>query len=176
MKVLGQAPGGNDTLEAIFEAGAFVDLTGMKVMPLNPYTSVVLRSPEQRRLLNLTRTLPPLARKQSLVHHQPLILPVPFPQVFASSVSSDGSLEKGRDPGQEVESCPMVTRLHAAMGAGKCEALQRMSAVLKRTSVFAAMRQRYGVEADEIREVLEVVTDHMECAADSSDDDDDISE
>eukprot|EP00435_Cladocopium_sp_Y103_P011836 s4409_g3.t1 len=54
--VVGEAPGSNDTLEAHFQAGAFFDLSLMPASSMNPYTSVVLRSPEQRRLLNFTRT------------------------------------------------------------------------------------------------------------------------
>ncbi|CAK9042268.1 Hypothetical protein SCF082_LOCUS24335 [Durusdinium trenchii] len=159
--VLGQPPGSNDTLEALAEAGSFFDLTRMPAAWANPYTSVVLRCPEERRLLNFTRRLPPSARRQSFVSEKELSLPITFPQA---------SLAKA-----ELESCPVVTQLHAAAGAKRCEALRQMANIVQmhqRSAWSATFKQRYGVEVDEFREVLELLKEHQETNADGSEDDD----
>eukprot|EP00434_Breviolum_minutum_P035054 symbB.v1.2.031028.t1/scaffold3558.1/size54088/3 len=136
----------------------------------NPYTSVVVRSPEEKRFLNFTRRLPPTARRQSFVAQKELPLPVTFPQAL---VRPESEVE-------ELQSCAVCTTLHAAAGAQKrSQALQRMQSTLRqhqRSAWSAALKQRFGVEADEWREALEVVTDHLESGADVSDEDDDFSD
>lgn len=166
MEVPGQAPGSGDTLASM--ASHLFDLTSMPALPLNPYTSVVLRGTEGRRLLNLTRTLPPRARRQSYLHPSRMLLPVPFPQVFAPDISKDGVCGSERAEGEEVERATSLTQLHAAAGAGRCQALRCMANALRqhqRSAWAAAVRTRYDVEADEFRDVLEVVTDHLESSA-----------
>mmetsp|Transcript_757 Transcript_757/g.1654 ORF Transcript_757/g.1654 Transcript_757/m.1654 type:complete len:546 (-) Transcript_757:9-1646(-) len=168
--VLGEAPGSNDTLEAHLQAGAFFDLSLMPASSMNPYTSVVLRSPEQRRLLNFTRTLPPAARRQSFLSKD-LRLPVTFPQALVKPPSAE-----------ELEVASVCTTLHAAAGARKrCEALRRMADTLRqhqRSAWSAALKQRFGLETDELHEALELVTEQLESSADLSDEgtDDDVSE
>lgn len=163
--VLGEAPGSTDTLDAILKAGRFFDLSEMMASFTNPYTSVVVRSPEEKRFLNFTRRLPPTARQQSFVAQKELPLPVTFPQAL---VRPESEVE-------ELQSCAVCTTLHAAAGAQKrSQALQRMQSTLRqhqRSAWSAALKQRFGVEADEWREALEVVTDHLESGADVSDED-----
>jgi len=70
----------------------------------------------------------------------------------------------------------VATKLHAAACSGKCAALKQMrqSVAARRRSAFAGiLRDRYSVEADDFSDVLEVVTDHLECGAPDSDVDDD---
>ncbi|CAE8601629.1 unnamed protein product, partial [Polarella glacialis] len=188
--VNGQAPGSNDTMALL--APHLYDLSCMPVLPQNPYTSVVLRGVDPRRLFHLTSRLPPPARANSFVHPAALPLPVPFPQVFAPQVSRRGLLVPGpaeaplewptsgpgaqlRPSGEEVEACPVATQIHAMAGAGRCRALSRMAAAVKahmHSGWSGAVRTRYGLEVDDFREVLDTITDHLECsAADASDDD-----
>eukprot|EP00930_Biecheleria_cincta_P057960 TRINITY_DN43825_c0_g1_i1.p1 TRINITY_DN43825_c0_g1~~TRINITY_DN43825_c0_g1_i1.p1 ORF type:complete len:593 (+),score=89.56 TRINITY_DN43825_c0_g1_i1:176-1954(+) len=181
MPVVGEAPGSNDTLASL--APHLFDLTCMPALHTNPFTSVVLRGAHPRRLLNLTCRLPPPARQNSFVHPGMLPLPVPFPQAFGPAVSKRGVLmpEPTQEPcaprpsDQDVEVLPVATQLHAAAGAGRSGALRQMAAAARshRSSAWAcAVRARYGVEADEFRDVLETITDHLECSAASESDDD----
>lgn len=172
--VLGEAPGSNDTLEVHFQAGSFLDLSLMPASSMNPYTSVVLRSPEaeaSRRLLNFTRSLSPAARRQSFLSKE-LRLPVTFPQAL---VKPFAALE-------ELEVASLCTTLHAAAGARKrSEALRRMAETLRqhqRSAWSAALKQRFGLETDELHEALERVTEQLESSADLSDEDgdDDVSD
>merc|ERR1711924_218898 len=116
-------------------AQSFFDLTATKPLSSNPYTSLVLRGSEPRRLLQLCEELPPLARRFCFAHARALPLPVPFPQVFSEGVSSQGLLCQGsaraRAPDCEVEQCPTATQLHAAAQAGRCEALRIMARTVK---------------------------------------------
>ncbi|CAE7610293.1 unnamed protein product, partial [Symbiodinium sp. CCMP2456] len=101
-------------------------------------------------------------------HPSRMLLPVPFPQVFAPDVSKDGVIGSERAEGEEVERATSLTQLHAAAGAGRCQALRCMATALRqhqRSAWAAAVRTRYDVEADEFRDVLEVVTDHLESSA-----------
>mmetsp|Transcript_120159 Transcript_120159/g.375703 ORF Transcript_120159/g.375703 Transcript_120159/m.375703 type:complete len:578 (+) Transcript_120159:56-1789(+) len=155
----------------------FLDLAATPARPQNPHTSLVLRGASPRRLVALCQALPPQARRMSFAHPAPLPLPLPFPQAFGPEVSRQGLLacrgEVARPAGAEVESCPTATQLHAAAHAGRCAPLGRMACTLRahRRSAWAAMaRARYGVEADEFCEVLEAVTEHLECGAASSED------
>merc|ERR1712107_287352 len=132
----------------------------------NPFTSLMLRGTTPRQLIALSETLHPRAQRSCFVHGAPLPLPLPFPQIFAPEISANGSIgEPGRSVPRaenvEVEQCPVGTQLHAVAEAGRCEALRRMAATIKakRHSAWSALiRDRYAVESDEFREVLEVVT------------------
>eukprot|EP00401_Gymnodinium_catenatum_P073280 CAMPEP_0117504118 /NCGR_PEP_ID=MMETSP0784-20121206/24683_1 /TAXON_ID=39447 /ORGANISM="" /LENGTH=590 /DNA_ID=CAMNT_0005299461 /DNA_START=98 /DNA_END=1866 /DNA_ORIENTATION=- len=155
---------------------ALFDLAGTPALAGNPYTSVVLRGADPRRLLELTGSLHPRARRHCFTHASPLPLPLPFPQFFAPSVTSSGLVVHGGAPGQErcgdVEECPTATHVHAASEAGRSMALRRMLQTLKsrqRSSWAAMVQERHGVEADDFREVLETVNDHLECSAASDD-------
>jgi len=161
---------------------AFFDLSGIPPMLQNPYTSVVARGLDPRCVLQLCDGLPQQALRQSFVHPSALPLPVPFPQFFGSEVSTRGFINAGdsgivsRPADAEVEVCPVATKLHAAACSGKCAALKQMrqSVAARRRSAFAGiLRDRYSVEADDFSDVLEVVTDHLECGAPDSDVDDD---
>merc|ERR1712187_1035655 len=144
---------------------AFFDLSGLAPHAANPYTSLVLRGATPRRLVELADHLHPRARRASFAYEAALPLPLPFPQFFSPKVSAQGLvLGHGiaeRLAQDDVEECPVGTQLHAAAeAASRATALQRMVAVLKakqRSSWSSAVRDRYGLEADEFREVMEVV-------------------
>merc|ERR1719247_1815992 len=160
---------------------AFFDLAATKPLSSNPFTRLVLRGSEPRRLLELCEKLPPPAHRRSFVHPRALPLPVPFPQMFSKEVSSKGLLSPGHTRGSdvEVEQCPVATQLHAAAQAGRCEALKLMAKIVKsrqRTSWAAAVQAQYGVDLDEFREVFDTVTEHLECAAAESSEDEDASD
>lgn len=161
--ILGEMPGSNDSLAAM--EPHFFDLTSMPAMPLNQYTSVVLRGADPRRLVNLTSRLPPLARQNSFVHTSALPLPIPFPQVFSE---------------QDVECCPVATQLHAmAGGSRRSESLHRMATVIRenRFSAWSAsVRTRYGVESDEFREVVDTILDHLDCCVAEGESDGELSD
>lgn len=146
----------------------FFDLTSVRPSPLNPHTSMVLRGCHPRQLLQWCGGLAPPARRLCYSHGPPLPLPVPFPQFFAPAVSRHGIFANSNRDG-EVEATPCATRLHAVAGAGgRCGALRRMAATAKgaaRSAWAAPLRDRFGVEADEFREVFELVSEHFESAA-----------
>jgi len=156
---------------------SFFDLAATPSQPLNPYTSLVLRGADPRRLVALCEELPLQARRFSFTHPAPLPLPVPFPQLFRQMVSCRGLLQESastvRQPGAEVEECPTATHLHAAAHAGRCEPLRNMVRTVRasRRSAWAATVQaRHGVDVDEFQEVIDCITDHLECGAAGSDD------
>lgn len=159
-------------------APAFFDLAATPSLPGNPYSSLVLRGSDPRRLLALSEGLHPRARRLCFAHEARLPLPVPFPQYFAPEVSPKGVLhDRGmgwtRPLEAEVEEMPTATHLHAAAHAGRCAPLRRMVVTMKahKHSAWAAgVRARYGVEADDFREVLNTVMEHLECGAASSSD------
>jgi len=155
----------------------FFDLATTPLFPGNPYTSVVLRGTQPHRLVELCRGLPPEAQQLCYAHPAALSLPVTFPQIFVPQVSSSGLLPCGQyapaRPGQEeVEVCPVATQLHAVAFAGRSGPLQHMARSMRvnqRSAWAAAAQSRYGVEAEEFRDVLEAVIQHLECGAASSD-------
>lgn len=159
-------------------ASYFFDLATTPLLPGNPYTSVVLRGTQPRRLVELCRGLPPQAQQLCYAHPAALPLPVTFPQIFVPQVSSSGLLPCGpyataRPGREEVEVCPVATQLHAVACAGRSGPLQHMARSMRanqRSAWAAAAQSRYGVEAEEFRYVLEAVIQHLECGAASSDD------
>eukprot|EP00435_Cladocopium_sp_Y103_P017327 s2394_g4.t1 len=118
----------------------------------------------------LDQWLAPAARRQSFLSKE-LRLPVTFPQALVKPPTAE-----------ELEVASVCTTLHAAAGARKrCEALRRMAGTLRqhqRSAWSAALKQRFGVETDELHEALELVTEHLEGSADLSDEDgdDDVSD
>lgn len=171
-------PGPSDC--TVFSESLF-DLTATRPISANPFTSVVLRGASPRRLVEITRAFHPQARRSCFTHELPLPLPLPFPQAFSPGVTAQGVVGRpgsppARLPGDDVEECPAATQLHAAAHAGRPQALKRMAVVLKsrrRSAWAAAVRDKYGVEADEFQDALETVIEHLECGAGDDDSDDD---
>eukprot|EP00746_Dinoflagellata_sp_MGD_P139186 gnl/MRDRNA2_/MRDRNA2_72680_c0_seq1.p1 gnl/MRDRNA2_/MRDRNA2_72680_c0~~gnl/MRDRNA2_/MRDRNA2_72680_c0_seq1.p1 ORF type:complete len:609 (+),score=132.64 gnl/MRDRNA2_/MRDRNA2_72680_c0_seq1:100-1926(+) len=161
---------------------SFYDLTGMKALSSNEHTSLILRgvSDPGEQLLAMCRGFHPRARHLSYAAPQVLPLPVPFPQFFSPTVSSKGSVASGAAPrmnGLDVETCPVGSLVHAAEGAEKCQPLHQMKNALiasQRLARLGTLQAQYGVDRDEIKEVLEIIQSHIEAsAADSSGQDDD---
>mmetsp|Transcript_53295 Transcript_53295/g.167563 ORF Transcript_53295/g.167563 Transcript_53295/m.167563 type:complete len:531 (+) Transcript_53295:66-1658(+) len=169
------APAGAGTLAEL--QPHFMDIASTPALHhTNPYASLVLRGGTPRRLVDLCAGLPGRALRSSFAHPAPLPLPVPFPQIFGPQVSREGRLAlpspldamMARVPGQDVEACPTATYLHGTAMAGRSAPLHRMASAVRahqRSAWAAATCQRFGVETDELREVLEVVTDHLESGA-----------
>mmetsp|Transcript_25273 Transcript_25273/g.72006 ORF Transcript_25273/g.72006 Transcript_25273/m.72006 type:complete len:607 (-) Transcript_25273:113-1933(-) len=161
----------------------FFDLCAMPVGLMNQHTSLVLRGASPRRLVSLCSALPPPALRLSFCREAVLPMPLPFPQVFGPAVSRKGILAEAsypsvapRDESQEVVSAPVATRLHAASGAGRSVALGRMAVAARsawKSGVSRLLESKYGVEGDEFREVVEAITEQLECSAADGDDGDD---